>query len=104
MDDVLIRKVVRELFPVFIEELKSEGLIIVPESYVAKNLQQKYLRKKSLTFKEIADANLWGDIGKSRVEAIAKEELIPHEKFKDGNKWKVHRSAVERIGKNRGII
>ena len=104
MDDVLIRKVVRELFPVFIEELKSEGLIIVPESYVAKNLQQKYLRKKSLTFREIADANLWGDIGKSRVEAIAKEELTPHEKFKDGNKWKVHVAAVERIGKNRGII
>ena len=91
--------------PELIEYMKREGLVFAREADIKPiNLQQKYLRKKSLTFREIADANLWGDIGKSRVEAIAKEELIPHEKFKDRNRWKVHRAAVERIGKNRGII
>tara|TARA_Y100001963_G_C6693368_1_gene405750 strand:- start:656 stop:949 length:294 start_codon:yes stop_codon:yes gene_type:complete len=90
--------------PDLLDYMKKEGLVLVKEKdIIPSRLQERYLRKKSLTFKEISDANIWGEIGKSRVEAIA-QDLLPHEKFKSGNKWKVHRSAVERIAKNRGTL
>lgn len=92
---------VSELF----DYMREEGLVIVPRSEALKyQYKEKVLRKKFLTYKEIADAGLWGDIQKSRVEAIAKAEVQPHEIDKSGHTFRISRHAVERIGKNRGTL
>jgi hypothetical protein len=91
--------------PELVSYMKKEGLVWAKETDLKPlKLKERYMRKKSLTYKEIADAHLWGDIGKKAVEAIAKKELQPHEKFKAGIAFKIHRSAVERIAKNRGTL
>lgn len=91
--------------PELIDHLKKEGLVLVKESeYIKESLKERYLKKKSLTYKDISDAGIWGDIGKKAVEVIAKKSLEDHEKFLKGNVFRIHISAVVRIGKNRGTI
>lgn len=105
----------------FIDELKSQGLVIVPESYAnrrqmeleAKSLRKKVLRKTLLTFKEISDAKLWGDISAKAAKSYALREaekeyghVDPTEinKFPKGQLevYKLHIDAVIRIAKQRG--
>lgn len=88
----------------FMKHLEDNGYVITHRSEAKKeSLRRGYLRRNSLSYKEVSEAGFWGDIGKKAVEAISKKELLPHEKFKDGNKWKIRRSAVERISRNRGM-
>ena len=88
-----------------VDYMKREGLVWAKESELLPvKLKERYLRKKSLTYKQIADARLWGVESKSRVEAIAKSKVLDHEKFKEGNAYKIRISAVRRIGENRGTL
>ena len=92
---------IKELF----DFMKEEGYVWAKQSDLkTESLKEKYLRKKNLTYKEIADAEIWGDIKKKAVEAIAKKQIQDHEKFLKGNSYRVHISAVQRIGQNRGTI
>jgi|GEM_PF-6388505 len=73
----------------FIDELKSQGLVIVPNSFVQEaikeyrisKLKSRYLNKKALSYKEIADAELWGSIAKRSVKAFAEKYAKEHEIF-----------------------
>ncbi|WP_424493941.1 hypothetical protein [Salinimicrobium sp. GXAS 041] len=91
--------------PDLVDYMKREGLVWAKESELLPvKLKERYLRKKSLTYKEISDARLWGKIGKKAVEAIAKSQVLSHEKFKEGNAFKIRISAVRRIGEKRGSL
>ena len=96
---------VREFSEYFVQYLREQDLVIMPRQIgEAERLRESYLRKKSLTYKEIADANLWGDIGKKAVETIAKRQVQQHAIFQRGNTFRIMISEVERIARNRGTI
>lgn len=98
----------------FMRHLKANDLVIVSRSLVEneleasslKKLRRKALSKKALTFKEIADAQLWGDISTKSVKEYAKihakEDEIKKFPFGKIERYKLMRSAVERIAKQRG--
>lgn len=95
----------------FMDHLEQHDLVIAPRRLVEKRgaierKQKHCLRKKMLSFKEISDAGLWGEIQPSSVKAFAKKyakqgELI---QVPNGQKmmYKITIGAVERIAKIRG--
>lgn len=92
------------------EYLRRNDFVIVPRAKAeAEKLKEQYLRKRSLTYKQIADSNMWGEIGKgavkSRVDRYLKcGDILPHEIDKSSPPFKIRRQAFERIGKNLGTI
>ena len=93
----------QEFVKYFMKHLEENDLVLARRSDVKTNqLRSLYLRKKFLTYKEIADAKFWGEIGKNAVKAIAKKQVLDHEINRSGHAYKISRHAAERIGKNRG--
>jgi hypothetical protein len=97
------------------QHLQEHDLMIAPRSLVESNLKelevqkmQRAIRtKKSLTFKEIADARLWGAINAKAAKEYAKKYAKPGEIFETSKgkitRYKIIRAAVERIAKQRGM-
>lgn len=100
----------------FMDHLEKKGLVIVPRNLVENRLQeveflklQKQLKRKpALTYKEIVDGKLWGDIGKHAVKNYASKYAKPGEIFKVKKSkqeiQKVITVAVKRIAKQRGEV
>lgn len=92
------------------EYLRKNDFVIVPrEKAKSEKLKERYLRKHSLSLKEIADAKIWGDIGKQAVKHRVKKylesgEILPHEIDKSKHTHRIRRQAYERIGKNYGTL
>lgn len=92
------------------EYLKLNDLIVVPrEKSKADRLRARYLKESALTYKQISDAKIWGDIGKQAVydkviKYLETGELQPHEVDRRNRTHKIRRQAFERIGKNLGTI
>lgn len=92
---------ISELF----ERMRREDLVIVPRGFVKQEqLKEKILRKKWITYKEIADSQIWNAKSKSGVERIVKEDVDKDCLDTSKQPFKIHRSEVERIAKNRGTI
>jgi hypothetical protein len=96
----------------FIEHLQQHNLVIVPQSMVTKDckgLQKRLLSKNMATYKEIADSAIWGDVTKTRVYQIARQQCRTNEILILRNAYakditKITRGAIERIARIRGII
>ena len=100
----------------FMQHLEEKGLVIVPRSLVENRLQelkQEKLRKsikreKAVTYKQITDARIWGQISQKAVKSYAKKYAKPGEIFpvKRGLRSvdKIVISAVERLAKKRGEL
>ena len=59
-----------------LDAMREAGYVWVKEDELeAPKLKERYLRRSSLTYKQIADARIWGDIGKKAVEAIVKKKF-----------------------------
>ncbi|MEO2070780.1 MAG: hypothetical protein ABGW99_05515 [Zunongwangia sp.] len=107
----------------FMEYLKENNLVIIPESYAderikelnAEKLKKRLLRRRGMiTFREISDSKLWGEISPKAAKSYAlreiennglvqKNEVILVKKGKM-NVYKIHHLAVERVAKIKGII
>jgi hypothetical protein len=99
---------------IFMKHLESNGLMIAPRVLVEERLedlklqqaQKNALNKKALTWKEIADAKLWGNISAKAVKMYAFKYAKPQEIFetKKGQITvkKLIISAVKRISKAKG--
>lgn len=88
----------------FIKYLEDHGFVIAPREYVKQQvLKEKILRKKWITQKEIADSKIWG-VDKGAVKVIVKGQIDQDCINKTSRPFRIHRSEVERIAKNRGII
>lgn len=99
----------------FMEHLEARGLMIAPRNLVEaslkdaklERLQKAALSKKALSFKEIADAQLWGPIGTRAVKKHAQKYAKDLEIFETAKGQiivnKLIISAVKRIAKSRGI-
>ena len=93
----------QEFLQYFMKHLEDNNLVLARRSEVkTSQLRSLYLRKRFLTYKEIADAKFWGEIGKNAVRAIAKKQVLDHEINKSGHAFKISIHAAERVGKNRG--
>ncbi|MEO2070296.1 MAG: hypothetical protein ABGW99_03050 [Zunongwangia sp.] len=107
----------------FMEYLKENNLVIIPESYAderikelnAEKLKKRLLRRRGMiTFREISDSKLWGEISPKAAKSYALREIENKGLVKENEViktkkgklsiWKIHRIAVERIAKNRGTI
>ena len=99
----------------FMKRLKAENLVIVNRSLLSDvgegdiaKMRRKVLRNRSLTCKQIADAELWGKIDSARVRQIMKQHCMDGETFEApyGNTrtiTKVIRAGVERVARIRQI-
>lgn len=91
--------------PDFVRYLKDNHLIIAPEDYFKREqLKDKILKKKWITYKEIADSQIWIAKSKSGVERIVKEDVDPDCLDTSKQPFRIHRSEVERIAKDRGTL
>ncbi len=74
----------------FMVHLKKENLLIVPAHLVMDELthkaalRKKILSKKAVTYREISNSGLWGDITQKRAYQIAKTFAKPLEIIKPG--------------------
>jgi len=88
----------------FVEYLQENDLVIAPISQVTvdkRALQVKALKKPALTYKEVAEAGLWGDISQKRAYQLGKQygregELLKPGKH-DNSPEKILTQAVKRI-------
>ena len=103
--------------PEFVEYLKQNDLVIMPrtlaenrhEEIHQEKIKRVLKKKQALTFREISDANLWGEkITPQAIRAYAFKHARPDEIFpgKKGKKeiHKISITAVERIAKMRGQL
>lgn len=95
----------------FINYLQENDLVIAPAAMVRVDkgsLQKTMLGKPFLTFKEIADSGLWGDISQKRAYQIGKQWAKPHEIIKAGqgenSPVKMVTVAVKRIATQRKTL
>ena len=98
----------------FKEELMNDGLIIVPMEYMKELIRksnthprEKLLKKTALSYKEIADSGLWGNIGQKQVYLIALENAKPREIIpgkRSNSPQKITIEAVKRIARLRGQL
>lgn len=96
----------------FIAKLKAEGLMVGPsvlfergrKVYEVEQLRKRYLSQKALTFKEIADAEIFGKVSQKAVKEYAKKYAKKLEMYsaENSNKWFVTLSGVLRIAKLKG--
>lgn len=98
----------------FVQHLKDNDLVIVSRAMVESELNEREVQrlkrqakaKKMLSFKEIADARLWGKISVRAVKSYALKHAKANEikKTKRGGTeiYKIATIAVERIAKLRG--
>ena len=87
-----------------IRYMEDNDLIIAPRQLIKEQqLKEKILRKKWITLKEIADSKIWG-VKKDAVKLIVKKEVDPDCIDAEEAPFKIHRSEVERIAKNRGTL
>lgn len=95
----------------FMDHLKSNNLVIVPETMLGKDfkyLQKQVLSKNMATCKEVSDSGIWGDITQTRVYQIAytdcrKSGLLLVAK-KGIRITEIVRLAIERISRDRGTL
>lgn len=105
-----------EILDDFIERLKAENLLIVDrdalrriKNTVPMSTQQRYLMHRALSFRQIAEGNLWGNVGPARVRDLAgqmchPDELIDTRLGESRTMRKVTIEGVKRVAKCRGII
>jgi len=96
----------------FIDKLKAEGLMVGPsvlfergrKVYETEQLRNRCLKKKALTFKEIADAEIFGDVSQKAVKEYVKKYSKKLEMYapENSNKWFVTITGVLRIAKLKG--
>ena len=90
--------------------MQDHDLMIAPRHLVKlEQRKERALRQKSLSYRQIAEAGLWGQIGKKAVEARVKKYLIngeleEGEVFFRGNATRIYISSVIRIAKNQGTL
>lgn len=88
-----------------IQRFEQRGLMAGSAAVIKQEqLKDKILRKKWITYKEIADSNIWDVKSKSGVERIVKEDVDKDCLDTSKQPFKIHRSEVERIAKNRGTL
>ena len=96
----------------FMQHLERNDLVIAPRHLVdgrakVEKRRAQVLRKTMISFREIADAELWGaEIKPDAVRAYAlkhakKNELVQIKKGQR-HEYKIIRAAVERIAKAKG--
>jgi len=100
----------------FMDLLEKRDLVIAPRSLVEERLadlellklRKQLKRKPALSYKEIADARLWGKITNRAALKFAQKYAKPGEIFvtKLGHRpvQKITITAVERIAKQRGEL
>ena len=93
----------------FMDYLQENDLVIVPAKRVGKDkksLQNALVRKTMVSYKEIADSCIWGDVSQKRVYQIAIVKAKRNEIISVGNganpMQKISVSGVVRIAKERG--
>lgn len=96
----------------FIAKLKAEGLMVGPsvlfergrKVYEIERLRSNYLKKKSLSFKEIADAEIFGKVSQKAVKEYVKKyhKTVEMYRLENSNKWMVTTTGVLRIAKLKG--
>ena len=95
----------------FMQHLEKNDLVIAPRRLVDDRIKlekkrQQVLKKTVLSFREISEAQLWGEISVKSVKVHAKKYAKEGEILETsiGNKpqLKIIRAAVERIAKARG--
>lgn len=98
----------------FMQHLEDQGLMIAPRSLVERNIEdreiqakkRRALAKKALTFKEVSEARLWGDISVKAVKSYALKHAKPSEVVTvprgKSEQYKIMISAVKRIAIQRG--
>lgn len=98
----------------FMTELERKGLVIAPRDLVRSRLQEREmerrrkqaLNKKLLSFREIADLKLFGDIEARAVRLYAQKYAKPGEIITSSNgnrkEYKIIIAAVIRLMKKRG--
>lgn len=97
-----------------ISEMERKGMIWFPkklakqrsEEIALESLQKKFLRERALTYRQISDAQLWGEIDPQAVRAYAvkyakENEIFPSSKGKR-KEYKIITAAVVRLRKKRG--
>jgi len=94
----------------FLNYLKRHDLVIAPASMVQEDKRPKQaqaLRKPALTYREISETGLWGDITQKRAYQLAKEYSRDGEILKPGpgvnSPEKIITQAVKRIAIQRGL-
>ncbi len=100
----------------FMQHLEQNDLVISPRTLVEERLmdlevlklRKSAKRQKALSYKEIADAQLWGEITTRAVKKFAQKYAKEGEIFgtKKGDRpvQKVVITAVQRIAKQRGEL
>lgn len=93
----------------FMRYLQENDLVIAPVDLVQPDvakLRAVMLKKPSLTYREISQCRIWGNITQKRAYQIAKAEARPGEIIKPGgsenSKEKILTAAVKRIAMARG--
>ncbi|WP_405329561.1 hypothetical protein [Leeuwenhoekiella sp. LLG6367-2.1] len=104
-----------QILDAFFDRLKAENMVIVHRDLVTGShkqevrlKQKRYLKNASLTCKQIAEAELWGDIGEHRVRNLIKQhckagEILEVERGKT-KITKVIRAGVERVARIRSVV
>lgn len=88
-----------------LEAMREAGYLFVHQDELKeRKLKDQILKKKWITFKEIADSNIWNVSSKGGVERIVKNEVDPDCIDKHKTPHKIHRSEVERIAKDRNQL
>ena len=99
MDRLNETAILEKVVKIVMDQLDQQGLINRQSV-----LKDKILKKKWITYKEIADANIWDVKSKSGVERVVKTEIDPDCIDNSKHPFRIHRSEVERIAKNRGTL
>ena len=94
----------------FMEYLSEHNLVVAPASMLKMDkmpIQKKLMAKRALSYREISDSGIWGEISQKRAYQIAKEMAKPMEIIKPGKRTnspeKIVITAVKRIAQIRGI-
>ena len=88
------------------DHLQRNDLVIAPAKMVKKDvaaLRRNALKKRLLTLSDITSAELWGVIGRKRVYQLVRENSNDDGVINVDGEYKVTRSCVERIARERGI-
>ena len=81
----------------FMQLLKEQGMVIGPRTMFEKNTvkglpfqeyRNRVLRNKLISFAEIYNAKLWGEIGRKRVYSLAMEVVPESDLVKINGKYK----------------
>ena len=96
----------------FMQLLKDQGMVIGPRTVFEKKLvkgipfdeyRRRVLQKNLISFGEICNAKLWGDVGRKRVYSLAMELIPETDQVKLKGVIKIPREVVLSVAASRGV-